>query len=819
MGMFRYSSIWVVLFSSGFLMTATSAKTMRVVCIVTDHFPNMQERVEYFWTAIARVQGQEYNATKPSIDFTFVDVRSEINDGVGLNEKLKKVLQANYDAAIGPPVEYFQRYIGTEYFVVGDGLQAKACPSYDGVHNVLPTLDQAMSLVFPFIKSTEDKLCYDFIIITHNTGELDDFLHAFVSYSDQFRGYEKLCFKYYPLVTGWTKGATMYENIDPETFDQVKTARTFGVSHIIVFSRMPNAYHPFEAATNFDMNSYLYRWLYLTYENVPYKSLSAAHVPQTNPSLSFLDMFNDNLVKAYNLAGLQTDHKSRDFGLFDTILTLYEFAGRQIRRKSEKFFDAKVEVNGFSGRFSFSLMNCREAPAVKYCETDANENRTQCEMTDLEYMDWNVLDQANPIKILPDDGVKVFSANLGRILIRLEPPFFIRSESGHVSGILFDLLEIYKISIDVAFEYFEYSLGEDLLDRLQGFGEVAAGGFSIDLERETIVDFSDPIYPASLHLVSKLPAVEKNRWQFLKPFVSTLWLVVLATILVISILLSLLTFIDYTTDTISLVDSFYFTVARLSSGSSETNPNAIPSRILVAVVMFFGMALSAAYTANMTAFLRLRADDQPITSLSELIERGEGNFGVIGYTEVAKILSKSQKFPDIIVWNIIRRTGNVLPDLETAVERIVNENFILITDTLTARYAVAQRCDLIEHELKQLYGLRFALALPKGALVKRPIDALIASIRESGEQKKVEDKYMKRQFPCNVRDGWSNEISKTEPLTFFEMSGVFFTLIIGLAVASFVALIEHSVLLYRRAKLQENGGDDPSKQSTEPVPL
>ncbi|XP_074659229.1 putative glutamate receptor [Tubulanus polymorphus] len=235
--------------------------------------------------------------------------------------------------------------------------------------------------------------------------------------------------------------------------------------------------------------------------------------------------------------------------------------------------------------------------------------------------------------------------------------------------------------------------------------------------------------------------------------------------------------------------------------------------------MFFGLALSAAYTANMTAFLRLRADAKTITDLNELVERGEGNFGVIGNSEVQKILSKARKFPDIMVWNTIRRTGNVLPDLEIAVERIVNDSFILLTDTLTARYAVAQRCDLIEHGLKQLYGLRFALALPEGAMVKRPINAMIASIRESGKQKEVEDKYTTRQFKCDYRDGWSSEISETEPLTFFEMSGVFFTLIIGLAVASFVALVEHLVLIYRRAKLQENGGGDQGHVSPGSVPL
>ncbi|XP_074659437.1 glutamate receptor ionotropic, kainate 2-like [Tubulanus polymorphus] len=810
----RYSVLWLVLFSWSFLMTATSAKTMRVVCIVTDDFEKLQERVEYFSTAIARVQSRN-NSPKPSINFTFVDVRSEIRTGFGLNDKLKTVLQAKYDVTIGPPVDYFQRYLETgEYFVVGAGLQAKACPSNSKVHNVLPTLYQAMSLVFSFIKTSEDTHCRRFMIITQNTGELDDFLRVFESYKKRFSG--KPCFRHYPFVMDWSN---YRYNPSHQTYKQMEASRALGISHIIVFSRMPNAYHPFETATNFDMNTYLYRWLHLTYDNVPYTDLASNHISQTNPSMSFLDMFNDDLVNTYNLTRLPADDKTRDYGLFDTLLTLNKFAERQIEEKSDRFFDSKVEVDGLSGRFNFSLKNCLESPAVYVCETNADKSETKCARTELKYTDWNKLEEGEPINSIPSQGVSVLSANLGQILIRLEPPFFMKPKDGDLTGLFYDLLEEYRRLLRVEHNYFTYAISEDLFTTLEGFGQVAAGGFAIDLERDIDVDFSDPIYPASLHLVSKLPAVEKNRWQFLRPFVSTLWLVVLATVFVISILLSLLTFIDYTTDTISLGDSFFFTVAQLSSGSSETNPNAIPSRILVAVVMFFNIALSAAYTANMTAFLRLRADDQPITDLSELIERGEGNFGVINNTEVQKILSKARKFPEIMVWNIIRRTGHIVPDLETAVEKIVNENFILLTDTLTARYAVAQRCDLIEHGLKQLYGLRFALALPEGSLLKRPINALIATVRARGLQKTVEDKYLKRQFKCDNHDRWSNEISETEPLTFFEMSGVFFTLIIGLVVASSVAVIEYLALVYKRAKLQKNAGSDAGNLSPESEPL
>ncbi|XP_074645586.1 glutamate receptor 2-like [Tubulanus polymorphus] len=812
MEILRYSAIWVLIFSSGFLVTATSAKTMRVVCIITDDFVRMQERVEYFSKAIARVQSRT-NAPKPSINFTFVDIRSEIRRGVGLNEKLKTVLQAKYDAAIGPPVDYFQRYLGTEYFIVGAGVQAKPCPPKDKVYNVLPTLDQVMSLVFSFIKTSEDKHCHSFMIITHHTGELDDFLRAFDSYSKRFK--EKPCFRHFPFVMGWSNSRYTPNG---ETYRQLETSRALGISHIVVYSRMPNAYHPFEMATNFDMNTYLYRWLYLTYEDVPYRLFASYDIPQTNPSLSFLDMFNGSLVKTYNLNKLLTYDKTRDYGLFDTLLTLNKFAEQRIREKSDGFFDSQVEVDGLSGHFNFSLKNCRETPAVYVCETNAVKSKTGCVMTELKFADWDKLDDGKPISPIPGQGVSVFSAVRGQILIRLqEPPFFMRSKDGNFTGIFYDLLEMYRADLRIGFIYNPYPMSTDLFAVLETFGEVAAGGFAVDVERTTVVDFTDPIYPASLHLLSKLPGVEKNRWQFLKPFVMTLWLVVLAMIFAISILLSLLTFIDYTTDTISFADTLYFTVARFSGGSSETNPNAIPSRILVAVVMFFSIALSAAYTANMTAFLRLRADEQPITNLNELIDRGEGNFGVINNTEVKKMLSKAQKFPEIMVWSIIRRTGNILPDLETAVERIVDENFILLTDTLTARYAVAQRCDLIEHGLKQLYGLRFAFALPVGAMVKRPIDALIALTRESGRQKEVEDKYLKRQFQCDP-DMWSDEISETEPLTFFEMSGVFFTLIIGLAVASFVALIEHLLLIYRRAKSQENTGDR-SNLSPESEPL
>ncbi|XP_074645954.1 glutamate receptor ionotropic, kainate glr-3-like [Tubulanus polymorphus] len=818
MEMLRNSAIWILLFSSGFLVTATSAKTMRVACIITDDFVRMQERVEYFSSAIARVQSRT-NAPKPSINFTFVDIRSEIRRGVGLNEKLKTVLQAKYDAAIGPPVDYFQRYIGTEYFIVGAGVQAKPCPpnNKDKVHNVLPTLDQVMSLVFSFIKTSEDKHCYSFMIITHNTGELDDFLRSFECYSKRFK--EKPCFRHYPFVMSWTNSS---KNQNGLTRRQLETSRALGISHIIVFSRMPNAYFPFEIATYFGMNTYLYRWLYLTYEDVPYDFLAQYEITQTNPSLSFLDMFNESLVKTYNLNKLLTYDKTRDYGLFDTLLTLNKFAEQRIREKSDGFFDSEVEVDGLSGHFNFSLKNFRKTPVVYVCETNGERSKTDCVMTELKFVDWNQVHRSKPIIAVPNGCVRAFSADHADILVRLEPPFFMKPKDGKLTGLFYDLLEMYSTLLCVSFDYADYPISEDLFAVLQQVADAAAGGFAVDVEQKNVVDYTAPIYPASLHLLSRVPRVEKNRWQFLKPFVGSFWLVVLAMIFAISILLSLLTFIDYTTDTISFADTLYFTVARFSSGSSETNPNAIPSRILVAIVMYLSMALSAAYTANMTAFLRLRADEQPIRNLIELIERGEGNFGVIDHSEVKKILSKTRKFPEIMVWNIIRRTGNILPDLETAVERIVNENFILLTDTLTARYAVAQRCDLIEHGLKQLYGLRFAFALPVGAMVKRPIDALIVATRASGQQKDIEEKYMKRQFLCDRDIMWLDEISETEPLTFFEMSGVFFTLIIGLAVASFVALIEHLLLVYRRAKSQENtggGGGDPSNQSPEPVPL
>ncbi|XP_074644446.1 glutamate receptor ionotropic, delta-2-like [Tubulanus polymorphus] len=436
-------------------------------------------------------------------------------------------------------------------------------------------------------------------------------------------------------------------------------------------------------------------------------------------------------------------------------------------------------------------------------------------------------------KILPAKKMPLFSRDPIRIVTRADPPFiFTYLDANGVTrinetyGMLKDYMDAYAKHLGFTYEFYLVADGEMghyhaekgwngmVGDIIVGKADMAGGAFSIDVNRSRVIDYTEATIPWTLSLLMKAPQVERTIWQFLKPFDTYLWLLILGVLFVMSFLLTLLTWIDYTTETINLSDSFYHIAAILTQGSSETNPTSIPSRIMIAFVMFFAIVFNASYTANMTAFLTLRNEDASIKTLDVLSTQGKVKYGVVDGSEAMNLLKKMTTNPALLLWSTITREKDVriLPSYEAAVEKIKVGDFILISESVISSYYVNIDCELVAVS-QPSFTIRYALGVPLGLPVKRRLDEAITKVREDDQDSKIKTKYYDSNSTCKDRSSSSQTKIETKPLTAKEMVGVFVALVIGAGLSIVAAVIGHFVVLAKKRYAKNEAQNDQSNLS------
>ena len=131
--------------------------------------------------------------------------------------------------------------------------------------------------------------------------------------------------------------------------------------------------------------------------------------------------------------------------------------------------------------------------------------------------------------------------------------------------------------------------------------DMVAADMSIDVTREKTMEFSIPFMKYGLTILMQKPKQVADIFSILQPFSSSTWLLVLLSYLLVSLLLLLTSRLDESPP--SPLSCFWLPLASLLGQSTNWLPSSIASRLLLTSWWLFVLLTTAAYTANLAAFL------------------------------------------------------------------------------------------------------------------------------------------------------------------------------------------------------------------------
>ncbi|XP_053623557.1 glutamate receptor 1-like isoform X2 [Plodia interpunctella] len=322
------------------------------------------------------------------------------------------------------------------------------------------------------------------------------------------------------------------------------------------------------------------------------------------------------------------------------------------------------------------------------------------------------------------------------------------------------------------------NLSELISEVVRKDADIALGPLAVTPDREKLVDFSEPFLSIDSPITNtKTPKQLSDTFSFLKPLSKEIWLCILFSFFAVSIVLFLVsrfsphewrsisisdTHLDHpissTNEIIlhndfSIWNSFWFSLGSFMQQGSDVVPRSLSGRIVGTVWWFFALILVCSYTANLAAYLIVERIADPAQS--------PGYPTGLTHSEIA------------YSWNNIMKEPFVGDDMSIVQYPAVLEKQGCNTMARVCRY---KHTDL-------------AIATAKGSPLREGINLALVSLKKEGVIAILWRKWIlnSKKSDCDVPK--DEEFTITE-MTLSQVSGIFYVLVGGLALALSVALLE-----------------------------
>ncbi|CAG5132015.1 unnamed protein product, partial [Candidula unifasciata] len=408
-----------------------------------------------------------------------------------------------------------------------------------------------------------------------------------------------------------------------------------------------------------------------------------------------------------------------------------------------------------------------------------------------------------------------------------EPPFVFRniSESGAYS--------YYGYSIDVLDKITKRDGGYGLLEKghwtgcignvVRGEADVILGALTVTAERDKVLDFTLPYYNfAGIQILMKKQTVNINLFYYANVFTAQ-----------VSFMRNVHGIVHVVTSVVGShphgdpLGHRVFIACVMSWWGTTSNrggdpPRSLSGRLLVAGFWFFSVIMMSTFTANLAAFLTVSRMGMTITSLDDLNRQSESS--VMEYFQrMAKIekdfyerwktisLDKTSEdaqaslavwdyplgeFLDSewnkydAMWSTIQENG-LLSSNMAGVERVMSENFALITETPVVQYYTSRNCELTgigEQFSRRPYSIGLKERSPYTDKFSRSILEL---------QKELELSSLRLHWWASSEVNCPKETANTG-LDLYSLSGTFILTGAGIILGLIVLGLEHIVTRMKR---------------------
>ena len=323
------------------------------------------------------------------------------------------------------------------------------------------------------------------------------------------------------------------------------------------------------------------------------------------------------------------------------------------------------------------------------------------------------------------------------VAVTIAPPFVMRDDAGHFSGMAIELWETMADSLGLRSDYrLQPSPAAALAQVQSGAADIAVGDITITAARLGQVDFTQPWYDAGLRIM--IDETDTNSlarlWHGLRANGQLRVYAWLGSLMLLATLA--LTLFDRVTDPEyprewhkGLAESFYAVMSVATSGKAPRKPIwGAFGRILAGLWMVCGVAMVAYVTSTASAMMTTNSLSYVVNSVADLPGRHVGVLaGTVGESWAARRGLTTEAFND----------------LPTAVNALVKGRVgAIVQDAPVLEYYDNSHPELPITEVGALFlPQKYGFVLPKGSALVRPVDIQILAARESGYLDKLKAKY------------------------------------------------------------------------------
>ncbi|XP_068216600.1 glutamate receptor ionotropic, delta-2-like [Palaemon carinicauda] len=329
--------------------------------------------------------------------------------------------------------------------------------------------------------------------------------------------------------------------------------------------------------------------------------------------------------------------------------------------------------------------------------------------------------------------------------------------------------------------------------------EFAINLFFITPPREIDADFTEAVHIDNEAILMVRPTLENDMTGFLKPFTTTVWLLVLVSLLAIIAAMTSVTWVEnriFETDQkASLSKVPLWAVQTVSQESSHWLPEKDIGRLLVAIWLLASLVFMSSYSGILTALLTVPIVTVPIDSLSELVSQTDLPWRLQSGSVMYQVFLEAE---DPIRKRAFTHKSGTIPDCWSGREAIANGEYAVICDETTMRKAMSWDfsrsgvCHLYISKEKVYSNGLLSIPFRINSSYIPKANEIIRKLRESG----IVNKWLGEQMPNStqcLRPPKSDKREGIEALDIKAFSGPFLFLIGGNFLALLAFLGERNV--------------------------
>ncbi|XP_055855889.1 glutamate receptor ionotropic, kainate 2-like [Episyrphus balteatus] len=416
-----------------------------------------------------------------------------------------------------------------------------------------------------------------------------------------------------------------------------------------------------------------------------------------------------------------------------------------------------------------------------------------------------------------------------RVASRIGKPYLMLREAdeneiltgnARFEGYAIDL--IHKLSILVGFDY-TFEIVEDnsygkynpetkewdgivryLIDHK---ADIGICDLTITQSRRSAVDFTVPFMQLGISILYfKKPPADKDLFAFLKPFDVEVWMYMLTSYLIISLVSIVMARVsrdewenphpcnpnpEELENKWDIANTSWLTMGSLMAQGCDILPKSGPMRLMSGMWWFFSLMMLNSYTANLAAFLTASKLESAINSIDDLADQNKIQFGTVSGGSTSTFFSESNDTVFRLAWSkmISAQPTVFTKDNAEGVDRVRKNQgtYAFLIETTGMEYAIEKddKCELTQIG-SQIGEKHYGIAVPLGADYRSNLSVAILKLSEKGDLFTLKKKWWsnpnKTCSQTDVVDG--NELSIEE------LGGVFLVLGCGIFAAFILGIIE-----------------------------